>query len=356
MKIATVFVAILYVAIQLPLAWNFDLNDGRRAILILAGCLALSVLAWKRKIGMVQWVILAPLLYVIAHSAFFWVGGYTIYHLFFLISIAGIVATVSIADPKWIYRSLLLAIPIQIFFSYLVKIPWFLELNNHLGGWGTVRHAIRCSTLMYAGVIAGLQIFKHDKNPLWRQFAVLNIMGGIFVIFHAYSNIIIAITVCSLILWMVHHEKYYYAVVLTLFAVTVYMYVKPEGFVIDQGRLLLWNNTLGHIRKDVADLALGKGIGSWGLWATAVHGDYVGHPHCEFLQILFEHGVAGIIVSHSIFLLLFLLCMGNGNLMIGYTGVSLSFFTNSGRYPDMALVWAIFAGLALNRVVRREDR
>jgi len=278
-----------------------------------------------------------------------WVSGWSIYWLCYIVGLCGICFIVSSLDSRVVRWVLIGGMISQMYFRY-VGIPgmdWEIEIDDHLGGWGTVRHAIRYSTIVFVGILALIKELDTSKRVYIKIACGVLICFGLFSMVGAYSNALIAIMIIILYTYLVKYLGYrkFWSVPIpawfALVGVLLFLLLKPNGFELDSGRIALWSECWHSITESANTFFLGHGTHSYNLFVNTAH------PHNEYLALWYDFGFIGLFFILGIIGLIICMSFGEMWLLMALIGILISFGTNSVRYPDMSILLAILSGLAV---------
>ena len=325
-----------------------------------AGCTTMAgiaVLAWSvlsnpasMQKGMVYFF-LYPLYFLIPLQAFRWIPGYTDFEIAKIVGALGIMVLVYHSNPKWVWRILVLFAVFHGILCYTFDFNWLVKHGNKnlAFGYGAFRNHIRYSTIVFAGVIAGYQLFKTERGA-WKFFGAASAIFGVVGIFAAYSNIVIIITVLAGLAILLHEGKTkiaFAAAIICIVGILVFYGGKDFWIGNDAGRCQMIWYALHGITDSVTSFFVGHGAGSWILNVGVFDAKQSGHPHNEALHILYEYGTAGLIVLASYAVLVIYFGSGSFLAQLGFIMVLFSSLGNSLRYPEIVFITAVFAGLCL---------
>ena len=338
--------------IQLPLvsmARSYDYSDARAFAIMAFGAVVLFWFAFSRdKLSKAQLVPICAVGVLFVHSLFFcWVPGYTIYALSLWLSVMLLAVFVAKCDPEYVSWAFLLIVVVQFFSNYWKLVPWAHDYGDNYQ-YGTVRHTIRYTTLLYVGVIGCLElVVKKDRFKI----AMGSIMGAVslYTIFtiRPTSHTIVAITCLTFVVLAIRYSKMIVVPYMVICAVVVvYVYFKGD-MILDHARNGWWSGTLSECFATIKSMVVGRGFYSFPL----THGESSfctpWHPHNELINVLYDVGITGTIAILGFVGWITYRLRNSFVRMVGFLGVSGSMLTNSVRYPDMAFIWAFFIGSAL---------
>jgi hypothetical protein len=307
-------------------------------------------------------VLIAPV-YALARGIIGYVPGYTGFAIakwFILAALIMAIGRVGKDHVNKLYWILIASALVQLL-VWLFPTPWKIPNNGliteygyWLYGFGSYRHRIRFATAMLTGLIPAFWMIRRiPRNPLSDVqhrvaigFLGIAITGFSIALFFAWSNTIIACYFVAVLMLFLrpkarkeakHIEYYFFGV-----AVVVWLLMfKPGGFTIDIPRLNLWQGTLSMIRETIPVAIFGRGPGAFGLIVGSCH------PHCSLLEIAYNLGAIGGMLS--VFVTSLMLCVfgfGNRLALIGFVLVAGSTLTNSlFAYPEMVFFVGIYGGL-----------
>ncbi len=312
---------------------------------ILSACGFLSVLLSINKLNFRLAFVFLPIFYMIFRSFFGGILGYTDLIVVRTAGVLGLAFWASRVDRKWIFRGLLISAILQIFFTYAKTINWAADYSE-LYSWGSMRHRIRYCTMIYAGVLSAWNIYHNKKEPLiWQITAIIGFIAGIATIVHAKSDTIILITALSLAFLILRKYGLVWGLVFTSACIMAGTALEMDGLTC---RLVWWEYAFEQWRIGLKPALIGFGVGSWQL-VCGIHG-FPWHPHNDFLLLLYEQGLIGVLFWFYAFGISFLFGTRNITTTTVFFFLTLSFFTNSGlMYPEMFFLWVLFFGMNFNK-------
>lgn len=332
----------------LPIYNNVNLDDLRKNMIVMVGCGTIFVMAITqqyRKLSnlFLPGIVLATTIPAIVLN---WVDGYTVFWLYYMIGAIGISLYTFFVDEKYVVTALLAMAICQIAIEFIFGVKWYTDYgrvdDQHCLGWGSVRHSIRYSTILYGGFIATWYWIRKLQSR-WKLLLLIPVMAFLFFIFKSYSNTIMAITVVSLGIMIGKKFGKYGIISFLTFIVFLYVFIRPSGFGLDGDRAAWWPFVWKEILANKMQFLFGHGLYSWYLNCASAH------PHCELFHFIYEFGLFSTILIVGAIMLLGLCSMSTFWVFIGFGGVTSSFLTNSARYPDMTLIWMIFLGLTFKQ-------
>jgi len=266
-----------------------------------------------------------------------------------------------------IFKALVIANIIQLAITYYNLIPWidsFSEFGK-LYTFGSARHTIRYSTVLFAGLIGCMYNFfavrrhkgKTIKDDLWRSISIMVAIATLLSLYHAYSNTILALTGLLIIgygfkkLNPVIFGFFSYFLIITICFLLHFKLISLDGFELDAGRAKYWLAVIQDFyHTDWISKVFGHGIGYWRLYCRNLGLPNLGHPHNEYLLTIYEYGLCGLAVFCFVILYGLNKCKSNFYVFSGLLLISISLATNSLKeYPEVGLIWAVYLGMAYGR-------
>lgn len=337
--IPAVLLAIFAFIYQFPFLNNTDLDNNRIAMLSVAGLIA--IIATKIFVGFKKPHALAfvPIAYVIWAACVFNVQKYSFFHLPYYVGLVGVVLWASNCKEKHVAYVLVGIAAIQVVANYGFKVPWSLSFSADEYIFGTVRHHLRYGAILMVGAIAAGSVVAASKNPISSvlfliamvAFSALTIKSG------ARGPSFALIFVGCACSYLIFGARGFVPVAI-LAAVGCALLYNVSGL---SGREEIWTSAIQAIMESKFLALFGHGVDSW---TTTVSNR---HPHNEILHIVYEYGIVGMAI--------FAACLGilvfgsKGWPRVGLIALSLTFLTNSGRYPVIFLCWGILAGQTLRK-------
>lgn len=358
--------AVVILLMQITVYPGHDANDLRFSFMVGAGLIGFAYLFFTGKIGMREIIIMAPLSWLIIQGFAWYVPGYTGFEMVEYIGMLGLMFLVSRGESQYVWRALAAMILIQAAFTFLpvhklYGIPklWGnsyeglkTEHNLLLYGFGTVRHRIRFATLMFVGVVACIMMVTNPKeNPWWKGAAISTGLLGLFLMWYSFSNTILLCCILTAIALIAEKKPRMAGTLFVLVGITGTLLILGEkfGFVIDEPRKIMWKVALAGTFDSAKHAFFGHGLESWELFTgilPQVNG--VGHPHNEYLKLLFENGIVGMLCLFNSLIMIIMFSERKFIPCFGFSMLLLSFATNGmTSYVDMFSITAIMGGLVL---------
>jgi hypothetical protein len=326
-----------------------DLGDMRIFLFSVAGAAGLAATAWKGRPSRAMLVVLALL--AMAFLVTPWVQDYTVYAAVYMAAGLGLALAVSRVDAKWGLAAVIIMWAAQVILCSQGFQPWAHSYSNLF--YGTVRNAIRYQTILMAATVAACGLACHylsKKNKMYVPVVLLacafypfwRASTGEYLSHSVFASWVAAVSVLTFAYMGWKAGLVAVAVLALGFSAIIYFGYQPaEKFGIDQTRGEIYKKFWPHV---VENWKLGKGLGAYRLNEAAILGKLSGHPHCEALHLIYNFGLPWFLALLAV--TCFVMRRAEAWTIVLFGALSLSFMTNSGRYPDMALLWATSAGMA----------
>jgi hypothetical protein len=349
------FFILFFAIFQAPIC-GYDFDDIRRFMITIFGAgILMSYAIFKKPLDNIEKLTFAGLGVLIALSALNWVGGYSIYSIAFFAAVLILPLFLRECKLELLIYAVLAACIFQFFAGEMKLIPW----TNDFGGqysFGSVRHAIRYSTYMLAGVVVSaiaMTFKKYRKDRFMVSLCAIATFLSVLQIFninYASQTVQTLFFVFLIVSAFMYTQSFFFFPMLFVIAVTAtFTYLaNPSLFAVDLPRFTWWAKAFELSFENVGAVMFGHGVEAWRLICATFQ--FPPHPHNEIIHILYEFGIVGVFAALFGVISVFVEMVKKNILAgFGFAVIVASFLTNSGRYPDMAILASIFAGIGLNK-------